>query len=53
MYMTFQYVWLPLTTLSHSLLVDGSSLRAYVSDDVHGIEIAGAVKNVLKIHAIN
>lgn len=28
---------------------DGSSLRAYVSDDVHGIEIAGAVKNVLAI----
>mmetsp|Transcript_16782 Transcript_16782/g.24820 ORF Transcript_16782/g.24820 Transcript_16782/m.24820 type:complete len:365 (+) Transcript_16782:65-1159(+) len=28
---------------------DGLSLRAYVSDDVHGIEIAGAVKNVLAI----
>ena len=28
---------------------DGSALRAYVSDDVHGIEIAGAVKNVLAI----
>ena len=28
---------------------DGASLRAYVSDDVHGIEIAGAVKNVLAI----
>jgi len=28
---------------------DGSTLRAYVSDDVHGIEIAGAVKNVLAI----
>lgn len=28
---------------------DGSSLRAYLSDDVHGIEIAGAVKNVLAI----
>ncbi|KAL9183919.1 hypothetical protein ACHAXT_004775 [Thalassiosira profunda] len=28
---------------------DGSSLRAYVSDDVHGIEISGAVKNVLAI----
>ena len=28
---------------------DGATLRAYVSDDVHGIEIAGAVKNVLAI----
>lgn len=28
---------------------DGASLRAYISDDVHGIEIAGAVKNVLAI----
>jgi len=36
-------------TLVQRYISDGASLRAYLSDDVHGIEIAGAVKNVLAI----
>lgn len=36
-------------TLVARYVSDGAALRAYVSDDVHGIEVAGAVKNVLAI----
>jgi len=35
--------------LVQGYISDGAALRAYVSDDVHGVEIAGAVKNVLAI----
>mmetsp|Transcript_18689 Transcript_18689/g.39156 ORF Transcript_18689/g.39156 Transcript_18689/m.39156 type:complete len:361 (+) Transcript_18689:120-1202(+) len=36
-------------TLVARYVSDGSTLRAYVSDDVVGIEVSGAVKNVLAI----